>query len=196
MTPKFTIDARMGTSASPGVEDIRTDLLLLTKPAGTTLGPGPQVLDNRLGGLLSRKVKQHRFGGRLGQRIHLDLKPEIHDNPQRHVLLVGLGSSEQFDCKAACKVFAQLIDKALELGVEHVTIPFPANRMTGSSLNLKGTAHLLREIVERKLAELDGEPKLKEIVIFCTPQAKQHVQKGLRAPVRHASQSCCCQHED
>jgi len=190
MTPKFTVLAKMGKPSSPGVAELPTDLLLLTKVAGMALGPGPSAVDESLRGLISRKVEQRKFRGELAKSIRFDLDPEVHsDRPQRHVLLVGIGSSKTFDRDAACQVFGELIDQALRLGVEHVTIPFPANRTTGLTLNLKGTAHILREIVEEKIAELDKPAKLKEIVIFCTPQAKAHIQAGLRAPLR--SQGGC-----
>lgn len=191
MTPKFTILAKMGVTNGPGVAELPTDLLLLTKVAGMALGPGPQAVDNSLQGMISRKVDQRKFRGELAKSIRFDLDSEVSDRPQRHILLVGIGSSQTFDREAACKVFGELIDQALRLGVEHVTVPFPANRTTGPSLNLKGTAHILKEVAEEKCAKLESPPVLKEIVIFCTPQAKSHILAGLRAPVRSKG-SCCC----
>jgi hypothetical protein len=192
MTPKFTILAKMGKKSSPRVAELPTDLLLLTKVEGMALGPGPQSVDDSLKGLISRKIDQRKFRGDLARSIRFDLNPALHkDSRQRHVLLVGIGSSHKFDREAACKVFGELIDQALRLGVEHVTIPFPANRTTGPTLNLKGTAHILKEVVEEKVARLSEPGKLKEIVIYCTPQAATHIEAGLRAPVR-AKGSCCC----
>jgi len=192
MTPKFTILAKMGKTTSPGVAELPTDLLLLTKVAGLDLGPGPQSVDLSLQGLISRKINQRKFRGDLAKSIRFDLDPQVFkDSPQRHVLLVGIGSTQKFDRAAACKVFGELIDEALKLGVEHVTIPFPANRTTGPKLNLKGTAHILKEVVEEKFASLDDSVALKEIVIYCTPQARTHIKAGLEAPVRTKG-SCCC----
>jgi hypothetical protein len=191
MTPKFTILAKMGVAGGPAVAELPTDLLLLTKVAGMALGPGPQSVDESLKGLISRKVDQRKFRGELAKSICFDLDSEPADRKQKHVLLVGIGSSQSFDREAACKVFGELIDQALRLGVEHVTVPFPANRTTGPTLNLKGTAHILKEVTEEKCRKLEEPPVLKEIVIFCTPQAKSHIQAGLRAPLRSKG-SCCC----
>lgn len=194
MTPKFTILAKMGKTSSSGVAELPTDLLLLTKVAGLDLGPGPQSVDASLQGLISRKIEQRKFRGDLAKSIRFDLDPQVHkESPQRHVLLVGIGSSQRFDRAAACKVFGELIDQALKLGIEHVTIPFPSNRTTGPKLNLKGTAHILKEVVEEKFEALEGRKvALKEIVIYCTPQAKSHIEAGLRAPVRAKGSSCRC----
>lgn len=191
MKPKFTIVAEMGKNNS-GVSELATDLLLLTKVAGTSLGPGPQSVDQALGGLISRKVEKRKFRGDLAQTLSFDLSAGADKTPlQRHILLVGIGSSQTFDREAACKVFSKLIDNALELNVESVTIPFPSNRSTGPTLNLKGTAHILKEVVEEKVAARGKSCKLKEIIVYCTPQAKQHIAAGLRAPIR-AKGNCCC----
>ncbi|HEY9870895.1 MAG TPA: M17 family peptidase N-terminal domain-containing protein [Candidatus Obscuribacterales bacterium] len=187
----ITVNPIMGVGSGPQVAETRTDLLMLTKLEGMPLGPTPTAVDRALGGLISREAKRSGFTGELGQQLLVEIDPQSHPQcPQRYILLVGLGSPQKFCGKVACQVFRLVIDKALELGVEHVTIPFAPNRMTVSSLNLKGTAHILREVVDEKLSGRKGRQSLKEIQLLCTPQARKHIQDGLDIPARH-KRVCC-----
>ena len=189
MAPKFIVTSGMGMAGRPGVHQLRTDLLLLTRLAGMALGPGPEAVDQSLNGLISRKAKQLRFTGELGKHLLVELDPKVHkDNPQRYVMLMGLGNHEKFDGRACCQVFRTLVDKAIELGVKHLTIPFAPNRMTG--MNLRGTAHLLREVVEEKAEALGDNFQLELIELYCTPAAKRHIEAGLKIPGRH-KRACC-----
>lgn len=186
---KISIVPTMGKSGSLEIPEIRTDLLMLTKLAGMPLGPTPSALDRALDGLILRKMKDADFTGEQGQHLLVDLGRRKH--PQRAILLVGLGNPQKFNGKVACQVFRLLIDQALEQGVAHAVIPFAPNRMTVSSLNLKGTAHILREVVDERLSGRKGaRASLKEIQVICTPQARKHIQEGLDIPSRH--KNVCC----
>lgn len=186
---KISILPTMGRTGSLEIPEIRTDLLMLTKLAGMPLGPAPSAVDRALDGLILRKMKDADFTGEQGQHLLVDLSRSSR-SPQRSILLVGLGSPQKFNGKVVCQVFRLLIDKALEQGVSHVVIPFAPNRMTVGSLNLKGTAHILREVVDERLSGRKGaRASLKEIQVLCTPQARKHIQDGLDIPSRH---SACC----
>jgi hypothetical protein len=181
----------MGATGTTGVHEVQTDMLLLTKLAGIPLGPGPSAVDESLDGLISRKMERAKFKGDLGKFILIEVDQKAYpDCPQRYILLVGLGSPQKFSSQTVCSVFQLVVDKALELGVEHVTIPFAPNRMTVSSLNMKGMAHLLKEVVETRMAALKGDPELKRIQLLCSPQARKHIKAGLDIPSRH-SRTCC-----
>ncbi len=189
-TPKI-VSFPVAGSGSLGLTEVRTDLLMLTKFTGMALNPGFRSVDVALKGLISRKMKQACFKGELGESLHVAVDPQTYpDYPQRHILLVGLGSAQNFGPQAVCQIFQLLVDKAVELGVEHVTVPIVSNRMTGATLNLKGTAHLLSEVVEAKAAALVQGMGLQEISVLCTPQARRHIDDGLSIPSRH-NRTCC-----
>jgi hypothetical protein len=181
----------IGSARFEGVQSVKTDLLLLPRLAGVTVN-GPitdlEALDDRLKGLITRKARSARFKGELGQSLLLNLDPRVFgDQPQRYVLLAGIGTYDKFNARAACQVFQLLVDKALELGLTQVTIPFPPKRMTG--LNYKGTAHILKEVVEDRLDRVSA-PSLEVVEVLCSPQARKHIEEGLHIPSRH-QRDCC-----
>lgn len=193
MTLNIRVTPFAGSKRNPEVHSVCTDMLVLTKLVGKPLVPVVAEVDRALGGLISRKVELTKFKGELGTSMLVEINPEVYpDVAQRYILLVGLGSLHKFNGKAACKIFRLIADKALELGVEHVTVPFVPNRATGPSLNLMGTAHILKEVVDKRLADLKGESNWKELQLLCTPQARRHVQQGLEIPSRHR-RTCCVQ---
>jgi hypothetical protein len=192
MKAQIKVTPCIGSARFEGVQSISTDLLLLPRLAGITLNAGPQAdadaFDVRLNGLIARKSKSARFKGELGQYLLLNLDPRVFgDQPQRYLLLAGIGSYDKFNARAACQVFQLLVDQALELGVARVTIPFPPKRMTG--LNYKGTAHILKEVLEDRLARVSTS-NLEEVQVLCSPQARKHIEEGLHIPSRH-QRDCC-----
>ena len=194
MTLKISVSPFVGAPRNPEVHAVKTDLLVLTQLAGKPLAPVPASVDRALNGLISRKIQLTRFKADLGNHLLVDVNPKDYpDAPWRHILLVGLGHHHKFNGKAACQLFRCVVDKALELGVAHVTVPFVPNRMTGTSLNLMGTAHILKEVVDERLTGgLENEVKWQELQLLCTPQAVRHVQQGLDIPCRHR-RTCCVQ---
>src|SRR5438874_1673909 len=166
---KIIITPCIGSASFGGVQQVTTDLLLLPRLAGITPNVGAHVdhdqIDERLNGLISRKVKSARFRGELGQSLLFDLKPEVFgEQPQRYLLLAGIGTFDKFNARAACQVFKLMVEHALELGVGRATIPFPPKRMTG--LNYKGTAHILKEVVEDALSGV-RKATLEEVEVLC-----------------------------
>ncbi len=170
------------------LDQVETDMLLLTRLENLALGPGPQAVDNALEGLISRKMSSKKFSGALGQHLLFDLDPrKFGERPQRFILLVGVGSPRKFCGRAACQIFRLVVDKALETGVEEVTIPFAPNRITDGALNLKGTAHILNGVLSDNQTRLDSSP-LRRVQVLCTPQARKHVEHGL---LSKAVRDCC-----
>ena len=188
MKAKFSVSSGLN-GQSGGIENIRTPLLMLTKVTGLALGPGPDTIDRSLDGRLSAKMKARDFKGELGETITLKLGA---DATQQNVVLVGIGSAAKFDNRALCRIVRLVVDRAIKLGVGKISIPIAPNRMTQFNLNLRGTAHIIREIVEQKLAD-ESLPKdgVLEVELVASPQAKRHLEAGLAIPLRH--QSPCCQ---
>ena len=191
---KINVNTNMGTAGLPGLQAIKTDLLVLTKLAGMELGPGPRAVDTALGGLLTQRMQERRFRGDCLEHILIDLQEEGYtDVPQRYILLVGLGSPARFCSHGTCKVFRLVLDKAVELGVDKVTIPFPPKRVTGPGLNLKGTAALLKRVVVNRFGadgEQAGDGVIDTVEIVSTPQARRYIQSGLRSRAYQADDCC------
>lgn len=190
-TPRIVSLPVVGAGGSLGLAEIRTDMLMLTKFTGMSLFSGFVAVDSALKGLVSREMKQASFKGELGESLVIKVDPEVYPTyPQRYILLVGLGSSQSFGPQVACKVFQIMVDQATALGVESVTVPVVPNRMTGATLNLKGTAHLLSEVVEQAKSLAVVDMGLREVSVACTPQARRYIDDGLAIPSRH-NRTCC-----
>lgn len=192
--PRLNAPGKKSRSRSDRGAKLRTDLLMITKVAGLELGPNVQpMLDATLDGLIRQKVQLTHFKGDLAKTLRFDVQAETstETTSPRHVVVIGIGGVEAFDHQAACKVFGEFIDEAFRLGVEHGTVVFHPKRATGASLNLKGTAHILKVVVAQKFAALKEPVALKEIAVLCTPQAERHIKAGLEAPIRHSA-ACTC----
>ncbi|HEY9712748.1 MAG TPA: M17 family peptidase N-terminal domain-containing protein [Chroococcales cyanobacterium] len=185
MKAKFIVSPTI-KSADGGIESVRTDMLVLTKIQGIALGPGPSAVDQALDGAISARVEQNSFKGELGENLVLSVSDQSH--PQRHVLLVGLGPSSSFDHCALVEVIDVAVAKAVARKCNRLSIPVVANRMTQLNLNLRGTAHIVRTVAERRLAAIDGDGTL-EIELICTSQAKRHLEAGLAC--RKKLTACC-----
>jgi hypothetical protein len=189
MDAKFLVNPSLKTGTPQGgVDFVRTDMLMLTKMSGLGLGPSPLAVDDRLAGKLSEKIRQKRFKGNLGENLMLQLGDE---HPARNVLLVGLGNSSTFDFCGLQKVIDVAITRAVSLGCKRLSLEIAKDRLTGGHLNLRGTAHSIKECVLEKLSTLCADkPGTIEIELICTPQAARHLKKGLSIP-RRAKQPLC-----
>jgi len=175
--PRFILSTS-GTSQS--ARELRTDLLLLTAMSHMGLGSFAATLDRSLNGLLSKKIADSGFSGKLGEHLLIDLKNLGHKRQSpSYILLVGLGHPADFSLRTACGLFRLSLDRAAELGVRRLTIPFLTHRLTAERMNLRGTAAVLRCRVQERLSKPHQLGALEEIEILCSPQAKRHVQQGL-----------------
>lgn len=189
--PVFTFETSLGKHA---VEDIPTDIVLIpmlykmSVPASLKASK-PDVADE-----IIQAIKGNGFEGKRGTSLPVETSlPDSQGFGKRVILLAGLGRPQCFDANVAESVFGSLIDEAIERGVTEVTIPFIANRMTKQCLNLKGTAHRLKKAVLSRFSRLDKPVALKTIKIYCSPQARSHIEKGLKAPIDDESipDDCC-----
>lgn len=189
MKAKFLVNPSLRSGAQPGgVENVQTDLLMLTKLSGLGLGPSLQAVDTQLAGRLSQKMRKKRFKGTLGEHMTLQCGPEA---PARNVLLVGVGSPATYDYCALKEVMAVAVTRAIKLGSSRITLEIAKYRLTAARANLRGTAASIRDCVEEKLSEIgEGKEGTLEVELVCTPQAVRHLKEGLAVEPR-AKRVCC-----
>ena len=181
--PEFLFEARMGRES---IEDIESDLVLIPVLSGMKVPRDLRADNPELGDLIKQAIKDNNFNGKRGETLLVETPlPSSNGKGGRKLLLAGLGRADKFCAGAAESVFGQVVDEACRLNAAHVTIPFIPNRGTSSCLNMKGMAHRMNVALNKRLAEKgDEEVSLTEVQIFCTPQAKPHIEQGLSIPVQ------------
>ena len=189
--PEFTFETSLGRRS---LHDVATDMVLIPVLFGMSVPQSLHHDDSGVADQIKLAIQGNKFKGQRGTSLPVETSlPDSQGDANRIILLAGLGRPQCFDANVAEAVFGRLIEEAIARGVREVTVPFIANRMTKTCLNLKGTAHRLKKAVVRHFAQLDGPVSLKEIKIYCSPQAKCHIEKGLNAPVDDPTMvdDCC-----
>jgi len=176
----FVFNPSMGTKQDPGIENLQTDLLVLTQMSGSHMSHGMQKIDERLSGELSSAMKEAGFAGHAGESVLVDCR-KIENACQKFILVVGLGDLAHFKGYSVCGLMRRTLEVAKEHSVAKLTLPVFPNRQTEAVLNLAGSG----AIIACRVATFGELPDLKEIEFFCTPQARRHLQKGLFAHVPH-----------
>ncbi|MBX9573858.1 MAG: hypothetical protein K2X77_33485 [Candidatus Obscuribacterales bacterium] len=189
--PEFLFAARMGRES---IEDIQTDLVLIPVLSGMKVPRDLRADSEEVGELIKQAIKDNNFAGKRGETLLVETSlPSSTGEGSRKLLLAGLGRADKFCARAAEGVFGALVDEACRLNAARVTIPFIPNRGTGACLNMKGMAHRMNIALNKRLAQKgDEEVSLTEVQIFCTPQAKPHIEQGLSIPVKLADSSDDC----
>lgn len=188
--PKFSFETTLGRGS---IEDVATDIVLIPMLFQMSVPKTLHATDEGVGELIRTAIDEHQFQGKRGTSLAVETElPDSDGGPGRTIFLAGLGRPQCFDADVAESVFTRLIEEAVERGAKTVTVPFIANRMTKTCLNLKGTAHRLKKAVARHFAKLDGPVSLTEIKIYCSPQARAHIEKGLNAPIDEDTADDCC----
>jgi hypothetical protein len=185
MQVKFNISPTLNSEG--GMQSVRTPMLMLTKIQGMGLGAGPKAIDSICDGLLSQALEERGFKAELGEAVTVEIGP---DCAQQNLVMMGLGSVQNFTPCGLAEVIDKAIEQAVEKGCRKLTIPVVANRLTALNINLMGTAHIVRRSAERKLAPIESDEEF-EIEFVCTSQAKRHIQKGLDVVCRHRQERCC-----
>ena len=170
----FTLNPTMETKEDPGLENLNTDLLVLTQMSGAKMSHGMCKIDALLAGKLSESIEESGFTGKAGQSVLLD--SGSLGSKQKWILLIGLGDVPHFNGRTVCAMMRLVLEVADEKKVTKITMPIFPNRQTEDELNLAGTAATLVCRVNMFAAQL---PELKEVELFCTPQARRHLQDGL-----------------
>lgn len=180
--PEFLFEARMGRES---IEDIQSDLVLIPVLSGMKVPRDLHADNPELGELIKQAIKDNDFHGKRGETLIVETElPSSTGDGGRKLLLAGLGRADKFCAGAAESVFSALVDEACRLNAVRVTIPFIPNRGTGACLNMKGMAHRMNVALSKRLADKGDEVSLTEVQIFCTPQAKPHIEQGLSIPVK------------
>jgi hypothetical protein len=185
MQVKFTISPTLNSEG--GMQSVRTPMLMLTKIQGMGLGAGPRAIDSLYDGALSQALEESGFKAELAEAVTVELGA---DSAQQNLVMMGLGSVHNFNPCGLHEVIETAIDQAVKKGVNKLTVPVVANRLTALNINLLGTAHIVRQSAERKLGPIESD-EVFEIEFVCTTQAKRHIQKGLEVECQHRSQRCC-----
>ena len=188
MKARFTVSPTIQAKEG-GLAAVETDMLLLTQFRRMAFGPEMKEVDQGVCGQISKSLKAARFDGELVECVHIELDAE---QPQNHVLVVGLGASSRFDACSLMRVIETAVDEAVAHGCTQLSIPLPKNRLSGSQLNLRGTAHLIRQAAVHRLST-HATNKLLKIQIVCTTQAKRFIEEGLAIPCRHKALCCCAE---
>jgi Cytosol aminopeptidase family, N-terminal domain len=178
MQVKFTISPTLNSEG--GVQSVRTPMLMLTKIQGMGLGAGPKAIDSICDGLLSQALEENGFKADLAEAVTVEVGP---DCAQENLVMMGLGSVQNFTPCGLAEVIDRAIDETLKKGCGKLTIPVVANRLTALNINLMGTAHIVRRTAEHKLGPIESD--------VCTSQAKRHIQKGLDVVCKHRKDRCC-----
>lgn len=179
--PMYQLVPLMGRKS---LDDLDTDLVLLPVLAGMKVPRDLHARKTAVAELIKQSIKDEDFQGKRGETLLINVDSDSsQEKPGPKVLLAGLGRHDQFCGRVAFQMFKLLIEEAIEQKARRVTIPFVPNRGTSSCLTMKGMAHKLNLAVTRVFEEQDREVALRELQIFCTPQAKLHIEKGLAIPV-------------
>jgi hypothetical protein len=190
MKPRFIVTPAIN-EATASLTEFNTDMLLLG--CFEDAGRGPvEAFDSVTGGHLSTLLTARKFSGKLGTRFAY----ETEGGAQKFLLVVGLGQSARFDCKAISRVLGIAINKAFKHRCEKLSIPFFHKRF-GAHLNLATQAQITHEAAVVKL----GDPKLYpengeltiELVCLANAQAERRLNEGLRRPLTGL---ICCNHVD
>jgi leucyl aminopeptidase len=108
-----------------GVERIRTDLLVLPVMENRVEDSTLRLLDRRLGGGLSRRIKKSRFTGAEGTSL---LHATGGALPAAYLLLVGMGKGEEIELDSWRKAAARARKEAGAIGAEEIALHFIPNR--------------------------------------------------------------------
>ncbi len=186
--PQFVFAPEMGKKC---IDEIVTDLMLITVLAGMDVPRDLRAKDCLAGDLIRKAIKSSTFEGKRGDRLLLETGlPTTTAAKGRRLLVAGLGRRDQFCAAAAYGVFEGLVLEALKLQVNRVTIPFTPNRGTGSCLTMKGMAHQMNRALTNCFKQVEHPGALKEVQIYCTPQARAHIVQGLE--ISTEQEKVCC----
>lgn len=175
MKPKFLVTAQSGLGGDYGIEQIQTPMLMVTQFAGMRISTDYTKLVDSTDGAFAKALKRDKFTGEVGETSIVKLK----GLPQDHLAVVGLGRAQQFGCGVIREMMRDVISCAVSKKVSRVTIVFVPNRTTSGTLSLNQTAHIMKCVAIDVLESKRSQSEL-EIELICNPQAKRHIQAGLR----------------
>lgn len=187
MRANFVITTKTGKSFEDSLQEHDTEMLVLTKLVGVPLGAGPKAIDQLHNGLLTERMDAVGFNGQLSNVVNIPL-PAGHR--QARIMVLGLGAASRFNQCTLAEAIGAAVTEAVKSGVGKISIPVVGHRLLALHINLRGTAHIVRQAAERTLATLPGNSRF-QIEFICGAQAKRHLQQGLAIPLRCKQDPCC-----
>jgi hypothetical protein len=180
--PEIVVVPGLSAHHRHGADFLDGDLLILTQLEGYELGPGPLLLDQALGGVVSAALKEQGFRGVAGETCVITLPGLAEQTEQtarpRYVAVVGLGTAVGIASRRVCALFNAALELACRLQARSLILPVFPYRVSSDNLSLKATGAVLRCLVQVKAAR--GEVGLlKEFRLLCAPQAKANLLSGL-----------------
>ncbi|HEY9790283.1 MAG TPA: hypothetical protein V6D22_07790 [Candidatus Obscuribacterales bacterium] len=174
--PSFKFVANAGRKA---LDDIDTDLVLITKLYRMDVPAALHHREPNVADILKRTVNEGFHGKKGTARLLTVPLRNSRGESGRYVLFLGLGQAINYCGQTACTVFRKLFQTAIDLEVESVLVPFVPNPMTKTALTHKATAFKMKSILAEVVAERGHAGKLREIKVFCHPNAVPTIQDGL-----------------
>lgn len=138
---------------------------------------------------VARILQAHRFTGRLGETLLIDLRMLGHSSEPRYVQIVGAGAvrstrtrceaaEAQFDRMAFCAVFGTFLESAASLWVSRMTIAL--DNVAEMNVDITGLVALLRC---RTLAAIGSrDSALVEVRVLVQPEQFAQAEWGLNTP--------------
>ena len=162
----------------------RTDCAIVGVYEKGTLSAAARELDKKLGGQLTRLVKQGDVRGKLGETM---LLPELHNAPCARALLVGLGAQDKFGRKQYRRALATALTAVNKTGSVQATSYLSQETVAATSSYYIGrtsaevAGNSSYRINDLKSAKKAPPPKLKKlgIAILGTPERSQ-AEQGLK----------------
>jgi len=176
--PAITVIGGINPRHQHGVEYDTADLLILTKVLGSDLGAGPMAFDAHHNGAVSKAMVAANFQGNVGEHLAVEVPAIEAGGRPRHIVVVGLGKADDISRRRMCALFNYSMALASEYEARSILIPIFPQRSSGAVMNLRGTAAVLRCLVDQK-AKSGAIASLKEVRLLCAPQAKQHLEQGI-----------------
>lgn len=175
--PSFTFAPFAGRTP---LDDVETDLVLMTKLYRHDIPAALHVSEPSVAELLKSTIKED-FAGKRGEvNLVQSSLPNSQGESGRYFLLYGLGPEQSYGGRTTCALFETFFRTALELGVQHVVVPFIPNPMTKNSMTHRATAFKLKHVMRQVLRHWQGPVALREVMLYCTPAAVRHIQAGLQ----------------
>ena len=178
LSPTISLIGGVNPRHQHGVQYDTADLLILTKVLGSDLGAGPMPFDAHHNGAVSAAMAAHNFQGNVGEHLAVEVPAIEPGGRPRHIVVVGLGKADDISRRRMCALFNYSMALASEYKALSILIPIFPQRSSGAVMNLRGTAAVLRCLVDQK-TKSGAIASLKEVRLLCAPQAKQHLEQGI-----------------
>jgi len=161
----------------------RTDCAIVGVYEKGSLGSAASDLDTKLGGVLTRLVKNGDLRGKLGETFLLS---DPKGAPCRRIVVVGLGGREGFTRKQYRKALISGLALVIRTGARDAVNYLSLEKLHGVDTYMQGrltaevAAHSLYRIPDLKSTKKPPTPALKKLgVAVAERSAKSAVERGL-----------------